>query len=332
MEHPKQKKEKPKKWYWNSTHQEAFEEIKRTVSEEVILAYPAYGELFVIYTDASTKQLGAVITQNDIPLAFFSRKLTDAQTKYSVTEQELLSIVETLKEFKGMLWGQKIRVYTDHQNLVRDALGLTSDRVYRWRLVLEEYGPEIVYIPGVKNVVADAMSRLEYDPSVNTQIINVHIHHKALARSLRRYVEATTECEPFQTDGGYLPPGTITTHHGSHVEHRYNNVVVDESDTQLVCYDDTARQQAIVSRRYLFANRTAQKEDEIYPVTVKEIAEAQRAHKHYANYFKNPKKDFKEKNSNISSGVFSDELVLVYKNTRLVIPTSVMQTKVTVRL
>ena len=45
-----------------------------------------------------------------------------------------------------MLWGQKIRVYTDHQNLVRDALGLTSDRVYRWRLILEEYGPEIVYI------------------------------------------------------------------------------------------------------------------------------------------------------------------------------------------
>ena len=49
--------------------------------------------------------------------------------------------METLKEFKGMLWGQKIRVYTDHQNLVRDALGLTSDRVYRWHLVLEEYGP-----------------------------------------------------------------------------------------------------------------------------------------------------------------------------------------------
>ena len=83
----KTKKEKPKKWYWNSTHQDAFEEIKRTVSEEVILAYPAYGELFVIYTDASTKQLGAVITQNGIPVAFFSQKLTDAETKYSVTEQ-----------------------------------------------------------------------------------------------------------------------------------------------------------------------------------------------------------------------------------------------------
>ena len=137
------------------------------------------------------------------------------------------------------------------------------------------------------------MSRLEYDASVNTRIINVHICHKALARSLRSYVEATTEYEPFQTDGGYLPSGTITIHHGSQIEPRYNNMLVVEPDTQQpVCYDDTARQQAIISRRYLFANRSAEKEDEMYPVTVKEVAEAQRAHKHYVNYFKNPKKDF----------------------------------------
>ncbi len=44
-----------------------------------------------------------------------------------MTEQELLSIVETLKEFKGMLWGQTITAYMDHKNLMRDALGLTSD-------------------------------------------------------------------------------------------------------------------------------------------------------------------------------------------------------------
>ena len=66
-------------------------------------------------------------------------------------------------EFKDMLWGQKIKVYTDHKNLVQDTLGFTSDRVYRWYLVLEEYGPEIVYIPGVTNIVADGLSHLEWD-------------------------------------------------------------------------------------------------------------------------------------------------------------------------
>jgi hypothetical protein len=66
-----------------------------------------------------------------------------------------------------MLWGQQIKVFTDHANLMRDALGLTSDRVYPWRLSLEEYGPKIVYIKGIHNTVADAVLRLEYDPSVN---------------------------------------------------------------------------------------------------------------------------------------------------------------------
>jgi hypothetical protein len=74
-------------------------------------------------------QLRAVITQGNRPIAFFSRKLSVMQTKYSVTEIELLAIVETLKDFQGMLWGQTIKVYTDHKNLTQYTLGLTSDRV-----------------------------------------------------------------------------------------------------------------------------------------------------------------------------------------------------------
>ncbi len=54
--------------------------------------------------------------------------------------------METLKEFNGMLWGQRITVYTDHKILTRDGLGLTSDRVARWRILLEEYAPEIIYM------------------------------------------------------------------------------------------------------------------------------------------------------------------------------------------
>jgi hypothetical protein len=86
-----------------------------------------------------------MITQNIRPIAFFSRKLSKTQQKYSVAEIELLAIVETLKKSKGMLWRQNIMVYTDHKNLKRDALGLTSDRLYRCRLLLEEYALEIIY-------------------------------------------------------------------------------------------------------------------------------------------------------------------------------------------
>ncbi len=64
-----------------------------------------------------------------------------------------------------MLWGQDIKVYTDHKNLTRDALGLTSDREYCWRLLLEEYGPKIIHIKGIHNTVADAILQLNMIPN-----------------------------------------------------------------------------------------------------------------------------------------------------------------------
>jgi hypothetical protein len=68
-----------------------------------------------------------VITQGNQPLVFFSRKLSAMQQKYSMTKLELLAIVETIKELKGMLWGQRLKVCTDHKNLFQDALGVTSE-------------------------------------------------------------------------------------------------------------------------------------------------------------------------------------------------------------
>jgi hypothetical protein len=77
-----------------------------------------------------------------------------------VTEQELLAIAETLKYFKHMLLGHKIVVRTDHKNLTYPNSTHTSDRVLRQRLLLEEYGVDIEYIQGAKNVVTDALSHL----------------------------------------------------------------------------------------------------------------------------------------------------------------------------
>ncbi len=157
-ENHQENKVKKRPWHWDPIHQTAFDNVKSAIVKEVVLAYPDFSKPFDIYTDASNKQLGAVITQDNRPIAFFSRKLSDTQSKYTVTKLELLAIVETLKEFNGMLWRQLINVYTDHKNLTRDSLGLTSDRVTRWRILLEEYAPEIIYIKGIHNTVADAIS------------------------------------------------------------------------------------------------------------------------------------------------------------------------------
>jgi hypothetical protein len=154
-------------WHWDKVHQRAYNHVKATIAKDVVLAYLDCSKVSKIYTDASSRQLGAVITQDNRPIAFFSWKLSDTQHKYSVTKIELLAIVKTLKEFKGMLWGQNIKVFTDHANLMRDALGLTLKRVYQWRLLLEEYWPKIVYFKDIHNTVADAVLWLECDPSVN---------------------------------------------------------------------------------------------------------------------------------------------------------------------
>jgi hypothetical protein len=158
MKTAKQNKTKKKPWRWDPIHQQAFDNVKAAIPKETILAYLDFLKPFEIYMDASATQLGAMIAQNNRPVAFFSRKLSKMQQKFSVTEIEFLAIVETLKKFKGMLWKQDIKVFTGHKNLTRDALSLTSNRVYRWRLLLEEYAPEIIYIKGVHYTLADAIS------------------------------------------------------------------------------------------------------------------------------------------------------------------------------
>ena len=150
---------KTTKWVWGDTERQAFETIKRVIARETLLAYPDFNKQFVIHTDASHTQLGAVISQDGKPIAFYSRKLKPEQTRYTTTERELLSIVETLKEFRNILLGQQIVVHTDHKNLT--CKNFNTERVMRWRLLLEEFGPELRYIKGEHNIVADALSRLD---------------------------------------------------------------------------------------------------------------------------------------------------------------------------
>ena len=151
---------KNKKIKWTPEQEKAFQEIKRLVSQETILAYPDWNKPFEIHSDASDYQLGAVLSQDGKPLSFFSRKLTAPQKNYTVTEKELLAIVEGLKHFKNIIYGYPVKVFSDHKNLVHAATVSESQRVMRWRMILEEYGPEIVHIKGEENTSADALSRL----------------------------------------------------------------------------------------------------------------------------------------------------------------------------
>jgi hypothetical protein len=149
-----------RKFVWTEIHEKAFQQMKHIMSQDTLLTYPQFDQPFVIHTDASDNQIGGVDMQNNKLLGFFSKKLTKTQCKYPVTEQELLAFVETLKYFKHMLLGLAIIVQTDHKNLTHPTSTHTLDWVLHQRLLLEEYGVDIQYIKGEKNVIADALSHL----------------------------------------------------------------------------------------------------------------------------------------------------------------------------
>ena len=85
--------------------------MKALIAKETLLTYPDFTKEFEIHTDASKLQLGACISQEQRPIAFYSKKLQPAQTRYTTTERELLYIVKTLKEFRNILLGQQIVVH-----------------------------------------------------------------------------------------------------------------------------------------------------------------------------------------------------------------------------
>ena len=95
-------------------HQKCFDATKRVIGREVLLGYPDFNASFEIHTDASKLQIGTVISQKGKLIAFYSRNMNSAQQNYITTEKELLSIVASLKEFRNILLGHQITVYTDH--------------------------------------------------------------------------------------------------------------------------------------------------------------------------------------------------------------------------
>ena len=87
--------------------------------------------------DASGLQQGAVIMQEGKPQAFYSCKLNSAQRNYDMHDKELLSIVETLKDFRNILFEHTVIVCTDQKNFLY--VNESCARVSRRQLLIEEF-------------------------------------------------------------------------------------------------------------------------------------------------------------------------------------------------
>ena len=98
---------------WKAEQQDALDKMKKIMTEAPVLVLPDPEKEFHIYTDASCYAVGAVLTQNDKPVAFISRALAGAETRYPTHEQETLAIIYALKQLRVYLDGRKFYVHTD---------------------------------------------------------------------------------------------------------------------------------------------------------------------------------------------------------------------------
>ena len=163
-----------KQLVWSSTLESAFLQAKRLLSAVPTLVHPAPGSELSVAVDASESHVGAVLQQRTrgswFPLSFYSRKLNDAERKYSTFDRELLAAYSAIRHFRFMLEGRSFTLYTDHKPLTF-AISRTSPpwsaRQQRHLSYISEYTSSIVHLPGAENCVADALSR----PTSSTSLL-----------------------------------------------------------------------------------------------------------------------------------------------------------------
>lgn len=166
---------------WSEQCENSFKIMKKALVSPPILQYPDFSDEneFILQTDASGIAVGAVLCNKDMrPVAYASRPLNKAEKNYPTIQKELLAIVWGVKYFRPYLLGKKFTIMTDHKPLLY-LFGIKdpSSRLLKFRLTLEEYDFNVVYIKGKENAVADALSRISINSKelkyVNDKIINV---------------------------------------------------------------------------------------------------------------------------------------------------------------
>jgi hypothetical protein len=161
------KGESPQLGELTATQLQAFESLRDRLLSPPILALPKAEGQFILDTDASAEQIGCCLLQGQadgekLPIGYWSRGLTGAERNYSTTEKECLAIVWAVLHLRSYLEGRHFVIRTDHHSL-RWVLNLADaqGRLARWRLRLQEFDYEVLYLPGKAHHAADTMSRLK---------------------------------------------------------------------------------------------------------------------------------------------------------------------------
>jgi len=150
---------------WSEEANKAFEKCRRILAETAFLAHPCQGAPLTLTSEVA---IGAILEQTvdekTQPLAFFSRKLSTAEKRYSTYDRELLAIYKTLRHLKDLDQGRHLTIKTDHKPLTfafKQKSDKASPRQAQQLDFISQFATKIVHINGTDNTVADALSRIE---------------------------------------------------------------------------------------------------------------------------------------------------------------------------
>ena len=148
---------------WGFEHQEAFNQMKREIARATILAYYNPRKETVLQTDASIKGLGACLLQEERPVYFASKALTETQRGYEVIEIDTLAVVWAMEKFHHFLYASHCILETDQKLLeaiLSKSLNQAAPQLQRILIRTFPYHFTVRYIPGITNQLANCLSRL----------------------------------------------------------------------------------------------------------------------------------------------------------------------------
>ena len=148
---------------WSQTQEDAFQRLKRMISEAPTLRFYDVNEEVTVEADASDYALGCVLLQKSQPVAFASRTLTPTERNYSQMEKECLALTFACVRFNDYIQGREnVTVYTDHKSLetiFKKPILAAPKRLQRMRLRLQKYHLNVIYKPGKEMIISDHLSR-----------------------------------------------------------------------------------------------------------------------------------------------------------------------------
>lgn len=169
--------------YWKELTNEQWSNIQQVINDiknAHELYIPNDVDPFVIFTDSSKKAIGWHLNQlvdgKLKSLAFGGRKFNKTELSYAITKKELLAIKEALKDNRNIIFGRQVEIRTDHKAWSNYTADFKVNTVIeRWWQEIQEYSPVIKYIDGKSNTVADALSRLVYQTTINKSLSDEQI-------------------------------------------------------------------------------------------------------------------------------------------------------------